>query len=120
MDNQIKENMKNLMKSQAIAMESKFLFSTLVHFTETWIIWTIDEENSLDFLVNESMITSALGLALCYINRILKKDDKVQDVTYRILVIKASEDSSNQYMNFMNNVFSAEKLVNKQNKNHPL
>ena len=82
---------------------------------EIWFI-LIDEENNLDFLVNESMITSALGLALCYINRILKKDDKVQDVTYRILVIKASEDSSNQYMNFMNNVFSAEKLVNKQRK----
>ena len=78
----------------------------------------IDEKNNLDFLVNESMITSALGLALCYINRIQKKDVHIQDVTYRILVIKASEDSSNQYMNFMNNVFSAEKMVRIKTSNN--
>ena len=57
------------------------------------------------------MITSALGLALCYINRVQKKYVASDTVSYRILVIKASEDSTNQYMNFMNNVFSAEKLV---------
>jgi transcription initiation factor TFIIH subunit 3 len=58
------------------------------------------------------MITSALGLALCYINRVLKKSPHAVDSTkYRILVVKASQDSSNQYMNFMNMIFSAEKLV---------
>ncbi len=56
------------------------------------------------------MITSALCLALCYINRIQKNYTHADTVAYRILVIKASEDSSNQYMNFMNNIFSAEKL----------
>jgi transcription initiation factor TFIIH subunit 3 len=60
------------------------------------------------------MIVSALGLALCYINRILKKGVNAADSTnYRILVVKASQDSSNQYMNFMNMIFSAEKLVYK-------
>jgi transcription initiation factor TFIIH subunit 3 len=57
------------------------------------------------------MITSAIGLALCYINRIQRRFTFADTVNYRLLVIKASEDSSNQYMNFMNMIFSAEKLV---------
>jgi hypothetical protein len=61
-------------------------------------------------LVNDSMITSAIGLALCYINRILKKYTFADTVTFRILIIKACDDSSSQYMNFMNMIFSAEKL----------
>lgn len=88
MDYQIKENIKIIMKTQATALEN-------------------DEINAAP---NDSLITSALGLALCYVNRIHKKYALADSVSYRILVIKASEDSSNQYMNFMNNVFSAEKL----------
>lgn len=57
------------------------------------------------------MVTSALGLGLCYINRIQRKNSFAETVNYRFLVIKASEDNSNQYMNFMNMIFSAEKLV---------
>jgi transcription initiation factor TFIIH subunit 3 len=57
------------------------------------------------------MVTSALGLGLCYINRIQRKYPYADSCNYRILVIKASEDSSNQYMNFMNMIFSAEKMV---------
>lgn len=64
-------------------------------------------------LVNDSMITSAIGLALCYINRIQKKYTFADSVSYRLLIVKACDDSSNQYMNFMNMVFSAEKLVTK-------
>jgi hypothetical protein len=56
------------------------------------------------------MITSAIGLALCYINRILKKYTFADTVAFRILIIKACDDSSSQYMNFMNTIFSAEKL----------
>lgn len=59
------------------------------------------------------MVTSALGLGLCYINRIQQKYAYAESCNFRILVIKASEDSSNQYMNFMNMIFSAEKMVNK-------
>jgi len=52
-----------------------------------------------------------MSLALCYINRIQKNCNKQADtITYRVLIIKASEDSSNQYMNSMNNILSAEKL----------
>ena len=58
------------------------------------------------------MITSAIGLALCYVNRMQRKYAFGDTINYRILVIKGSEDSSNQYMSFMNMVFSAEKFVN--------
>ena len=71
----------------------------------------LKELNNKDNLINDSMVTSALGLALCYINRIQRKYSFADSVNYRILVIKASEDNSNQYMNFMNMIFSAEKLV---------
>lgn len=60
------------------------------------------------------MVTSALGLALCYINRIQQKYPFADSCNFRVLVIKASEDSSNQYMNFMNMIFSAEKMVNER------
>lgn len=69
------------------------------------------ELNNKDNLANDSMITSAIGLALCYINRIQRRFTFADTVNYRLLVIKASEDSSNQYMSFMNMIFSAEKLV---------
>ena len=45
-------------------------------------------------------------------SRIQQKYTFADTVNYRILVVKGSDDSSNQYMNFMNMVFSAEKLVN--------
>ncbi len=71
----------------------------------------IDDQIGSDQLRNTSMITSAMSLALCYINRIQKNCNKQADtITYRVLIIKASEDSSNQYMNSMNNILSAEKL----------
>lgn len=61
-------------------------------------------------LSNDSMITSAIGMALCYVNRIQRKFTFTEEVNYRILVLKACDDSANQYMNFMNTVFTAEKL----------
>ena len=57
------------------------------------------------------MITSAISMALCYVNRIQRKFTFTEEVNYRILVLKACDDSANQYMNFMNTVFTAEKLV---------
>ena len=70
-----------------------------------------DSESSRELVSNDSMISSALGLGLCYINRIQKKYSLADTVKCRFLIIKASDDSSNQYMNFMNMVFTAEKLV---------
>ncbi|RNA32317.1 general transcription factor IIH subunit 3 [Brachionus plicatilis] len=67
------------------------------------------EVKNKDNLSNDSMISSAMGLGLCFINRIQRKYIFAESVKYRFVVIKASDDSSNQYMSFMNMIFSAEK-----------
>ncbi|CAF0791422.1 unnamed protein product [Brachionus calyciflorus] len=70
---------------------------------------TLNSVNNKDNLSNDSMITSAMGLGLCYINRIQKTYAFADSVKYRFVIVKASDDSSNQYMSFMNMIFSAEK-----------
>ena len=62
-------------------------------------------------LAYNSMLTAAMGLALCYINRIQNSMASTETVNYRILIVQLYEDGSNQYMNFMNMIFAAEKLV---------
>lgn len=57
----------------------------------------------------ETLLAGSLSRALCYINRLSKEVEAGQDVKSRILVIKAAEDSTLQYMNFMNVVFAAQK-----------
>jgi transcription initiation factor TFIIH subunit 3 len=71
---------------------------------------SLQDANNKDNLLNDSMISSALALALCYINRIQQKYTFADTVNYRILILKGTDDSSNQYMNFMNMIFTAEKL----------
>ncbi|KAF4113740.1 general transcription factor IIH subunit 3 isoform X1 [Onychostoma macrolepis] len=57
----------------------------------------------------ESLLAVSLAKALCYIHRVSKDVQAGQDVKSRILVIKAAEDSTLQYMNFMNVIFAAQK-----------
>ncbi|KAI7812897.1 general transcription factor IIH subunit 3 [Triplophysa rosa] len=57
----------------------------------------------------ETLLAGSLSRALCYINRVSKEVEAGQDVKSRILVIKAAEDFTLQYMNFMNVVFAAQK-----------
>lgn len=76
--------------------------------------FVVEEINNKDNLSNDSMISSAMGLGLCFINRIQRKYIFADVVKYRFVIIKASDDSSNQYMSFMNMIFSAEKSVNKK------
>ncbi|CAF0759528.1 unnamed protein product [Didymodactylos carnosus] len=57
-----------------------------------------------------SMITMAMVQALCYINRLIREQNVGEKNSHRILIIQTSNDSSKQYMNFMNAVFSSEKL----------
>lgn len=57
------------------------------------------------------MLTSAISLGLCYINRLEHNFATTETLNYRILVVQLSEDGSHQYMNFMNMIFTAEKLV---------
>jgi len=71
----------------------------------------LNNKKDKDNVQNDSLVTSAIGLALCNINYIQRKFTFPETVNYRILIIKGSDDSSNQYMNFMNMIFGAEKLV---------
>ncbi|XP_051750875.1 general transcription factor IIH subunit 3 isoform X2 [Ctenopharyngodon idella] len=57
----------------------------------------------------DTLLAVSLSRALCYIHRVSKDVQAGQEVKSRILVIKASEDSTLQYMNFMNVIFAAQK-----------
>eukprot|EP00127_Corallochytrium_limacisporum_P007086 Clim_evm5s242 gene=Clim_evmTU5s242 len=54
-------------------------------------------------------IGSALGMALCYINRYLKGLDPGDEVRPSILVLKVSPDSPVDHLGIMNAVFAAQK-----------
>ncbi|XP_015174593.1 PREDICTED: general transcription factor IIH subunit 3 [Polistes dominula] len=65
----------------------------------------------LDSSLNgESLISGALSMALCYISRISQDKDGDEKFSSRILVITASNDSTMQYMNYMNIFFTAQKM----------
>ncbi|CAG8519353.1 5586_t:CDS:2 [Paraglomus brasilianum] len=55
-----------------------------------------------------SMIASALSMALCYVNRVLRTDN-VGHIKPRILIVSVSSDSPYQYIGIMNCIFSAQK-----------
>ncbi|XP_051545937.1 general transcription factor IIH subunit 3 isoform X1 [Myxocyprinus asiaticus] len=57
----------------------------------------------------DTLLAGSLSRALCYIHRVSKEVEAGQDVKSRILVIKAAEDCTLQYMNFMNVIFAAQK-----------
>jgi len=69
-------------------------------------------------VTNDSVVAGAMAMALCYINKIRKTsqpmacadvDDVDSQLPARILVIKGANDSSSQYLNFMNAVFTAQR-----------
>ena len=61
-------------------------------------------------LYSDSLIAGAMTMALCYLNRMDKEHELREEMlSSRILVIKGSEDNPEQYMNFMNAVFTAQK-----------
>lgn len=61
-------------------------------------------------LYSDSLIAGSMAMALCYLHR-LERENELREgtVSSRILVIKGSEDNPEQYMNFMNAVFTAQK-----------
>lgn len=60
-------------------------------------------------LYSDSLIAGAMAMALCYIQRAEKENSFGETLSSRILIIKGSEDNPEQYMNFMNVVFTAQK-----------
>lgn len=88
-------------------------------FEQLFVVDRIVENNLKDFLntlspiqtsSQGSMITMALTQALCYINRLIRESLAGEKNSFRILIIQTTNDTSKQYMNFMNAVFTSEKI----------
>lgn len=65
---------------------------------------------------NDSVVAGAMAMALCYINKLRKMNhsnapdqDLDSSSPARILIVKGANDSSSQYLNFMNAVFTAQR-----------
>ncbi|XP_044742926.1 general transcription factor IIH subunit 3 [Chrysoperla carnea] len=58
----------------------------------------------------ESLLAGALSMALCYIVRFIRNKVPGSKLNSRILVVTGSSDSASQYMNYMNVIFTAQKL----------
>ncbi|CAL1538333.1 unnamed protein product [Lymnaea stagnalis] len=59
---------------------------------------------------SDSLVAGAISMALCYTHRLEKECPIGETLSTRILIIKGSNDCPSQYMNFMNAVFTAQKL----------
>ncbi|CAC5377536.1 TFIIH3 [Mytilus coruscus] len=71
---------------------------------------TIVLQNMEGAFHSDSLIAGAMAIGLCYLNRIERENElREGTLSSRILVIKGSEDNPEQYMNFMNAVFTAQK-----------
>ena len=87
-------------------------------FEQLFVVDRIIESNVKTFLENltssqtpsGSVITMALTQALCYINRLTRDTAAGEKNSFRILIIQTTNDTSKQYMNFMNAVFTSEKI----------
>jgi transcription initiation factor TFIIH subunit 3 len=86
-------------------------------FEQLFVVDRVVENNLKEFLGNlspmntssGSLITMALTQALCYINRLIRDTLAGEKNSFRILIIQTTNDTSKQYMNFMNAVFTSEK-----------
>lgn len=87
-------------------------------FEQLFVVDRVVENNLKEFIKNSttsqtsagSMITMALTQALCYINRLMHDASPGEKNSFRILIIQTTNDTSKQYMNFMNAVFTSEKI----------
>jgi transcription initiation factor TFIIH subunit 3 len=87
-------------------------------FEQLFVVDRVVENNLKGFIDNSSpistssgsMITMALTQALCYINRLIRETLAGEKHSFRILIIQTTNDTSKQYMNFMNAVFTSEKI----------
>ncbi|XP_067944859.1 general transcription factor IIH subunit 3-like [Watersipora subatra] len=60
-------------------------------------------------MLADSITAGAISMALCYIHKQSQQLLVGEKLNSKILVVKGTEDSSEQYMNFMNAVFTAQK-----------
>ncbi|KAJ8779261.1 hypothetical protein J1605_012723 [Eschrichtius robustus] len=73
------------------------------------VISFLTDSGDIEGQHTETLLAGSLAKALCYIHRMNKDVKDNQEMKSRILVIKAAEDSTLQYMNFMNVIFAAQK-----------
>ncbi|XP_057340463.1 general transcription factor IIH subunit 3 [Microplitis mediator] len=71
---------------------------------------TINELLQYGNLRNESLISGAMSLALCYISRLERDKVPGEKLHSRILIVTGSNDSATQYMNYMNIFFTSQKM----------
>ncbi|XP_074100189.1 transcription factor B4 [Cotesia typhae] len=71
---------------------------------------TINELLQCGNLRNESLISGALSLALCYISRLERDKAPGEKLHSRVLIVTGSNDSATQYMNYMNIFFTSQKM----------
>lgn len=91
-------------------MDGQYERFTMVELTVRQQLQQLISEITTD-LNTESLISGALGMALCYIARLERDKVAGQKLHPRILMITASNDSATQYMNYMNIFFTAQRMV---------
>ncbi|CAL8073082.1 unnamed protein product [Orchesella dallaii] len=89
----------------------KSVRSQIKKFVMSDAFTSFDSTRSADSSGNfTTCLASALGKALCYINRKERELTAGEKLNSRILVVSGSSESTAQYMSFMNVFFSAQKL----------
>ncbi|KAI8867748.1 transcription factor Tfb4 [Ramicandelaber brevisporus] len=71
----------------------------------------VARERNDDWRDGVSLLSNALALAMCYINRKLRTADPLVTPRPRILALMVADDSASQYVAIMNNIFLAQKKM---------
>lgn len=106
-DNNNKDNKKNAMD------DSDVNYMNIHHILKQQIYRFIAEQhnditsNSTHVESNTTLLSGALSLAMCYINKQRLQNNKIKS---RIMCVMSSHDSNGQYVPVMNTVFEAQKL----------
>ena len=59
---------------------------------------------------NECLLSGAMTMALCYINKLQSTRNEAEKYSPRLLVMSSTGDTAAQYINFMNVFFTAQKM----------
>jgi transcription initiation factor TFIIH subunit 3 len=92
--------------------EGKLHFDDFKSVREHFVKELKDLMNETETLINSNpkvlrqMFSGAMSMALCYIHKLMQIERKILP---RILIIQATPDAPEQYISFMNCVFSAQK-----------
>ncbi|XP_033126678.1 general transcription factor IIH subunit 3-like [Anneissia japonica] len=91
------------------SVDGKYELFTAVDDTIMKELRKLMTESQTGSVHTDTLLSGSLAMALCYIHKLEKQNKVGTKSRSRILVIKASDDSASQYMNFMNVIFTAQK-----------